>query len=115
GGGFDLYARTLSQHLTRHIPGQPNIILQFMPGAGGIKATNYVYTASPRDGSVFALPSQSVALFQRLEPGIRYDAAKMGWIGRMVSATGVFVVWHTAPASTLAEMKEKEIIFGAHG
>lgn len=115
GGGFDLYSRTLSQHMSRHLPGNPNIVLQFMPGAGSIKATNYVYQVSPRDGSVIALPSQSVALFQRLEPGIRYDAAKMLWIGRMVSATGVLVAWHTAPATTLKAMKTREIIFGANG
>ena len=115
GGGFDLYARTLSQHLPRHVAGEPSIILQFMPGAGSIKATNYAYGVSPRDGSAIVLPSQSVALFQRLEEGVRYDAAKMNWIGRMVSATGVLVVWHTAPATTLEEMKKKEIIFGAHG
>ncbi|MPY69806.1 MAG: hypothetical protein GEU92_06950 [Alphaproteobacteria bacterium] len=115
GGGFDLYARTLSQHMSKHLPGSPNIVLQFMPGAGSITATNYVYKVAPRDGSIFALPSQSVALFQRLESGIRYDAAKMNWLGRMVSATGVLVVWHQAPATTLEEMKNREVIFGAHG
>jgi tripartite-type tricarboxylate transporter receptor subunit TctC len=115
GGGFDLYSRTLSQHLARHLPGGPGFVLKFMPGAGSIKATNYVYQVAPRDGSVMMLPSQSVALFQRLQEGVRYDAARMNWIGRMVSATGVLVVWHTAPATTLEDMKTTEVVFGAHG
>jgi tripartite-type tricarboxylate transporter receptor subunit TctC len=116
GGGFDLYARTLSQYMSRHIPGQPNFILQFMPGAGGVKGTNYLYGVSPRDGSVMGLPAQTVALFQRIQPGsVRYDAAKMNWIGRMVSATGVLVVWHKAAATTLEAMKTKQVVWGSTG
>jgi tripartite-type tricarboxylate transporter receptor subunit TctC len=116
GGGFDLYARTLSQHMSRHIPGHPNIILQFMPGAGGVKGTNYLYGVSPRDGSAMGLPAQTVALFQRIQPGsVRYDAAKFNWVGRMVSATGVLVVWHKATATTLKEMKTKQVVWGSTG
>jgi tripartite-type tricarboxylate transporter receptor subunit TctC len=115
GGGFDLYARTLSVHMPRHAPGHPKMQLQFMPGAGGTKATNYLYTVSPRDGSVFALPSQGVALAQKLTSGVRYDAAKMNWIGRMVSTSAVLVVWHTAPATKLEQMKNSEIVFGTTG
>lgn len=115
GGGYDLYSRVLSRHLSRHIPGKPRMVLQFMPGAAGVKAANYFAVVAPKDGSVMALLSQSVALFQKLEGGVRYDTAKMNWIGRMVSATGVMVAWHTAPATRLADMKEKQIIFAAHG
>jgi tripartite-type tricarboxylate transporter receptor subunit TctC len=116
GGGFDLYSRTLSAHLGRHIPGHPTIVLQFMPGAGGVTAANHVYTVSPRDGTVFALPYQTVALYQRLYPsGVRYDAAKFNWIGRMASAGQAMVVWHSAPATTLQQMKKTEVIFAATG
>jgi tripartite-type tricarboxylate transporter receptor subunit TctC len=116
GGGFDLYARTLSQHMSRHIPGHPTVILQFMPGAGGVKGTNYLYGVSPRDGSVMGLPAQTVALFQRIQPGsVRYDAAKFNWVGRMVSATGVLVVWNSAAATTLDQMKTKQVVWGSTG
>ena len=116
GGGFDLYARTLSQHMSRYIPGQPTVILQFMPGAGGVKGTNYLYGVSPRDGSTMGLPAQTVALFQRIQPGsVRYDAAKFNWVGRMVSATGVLVVWHGASATSLKDMKTKQIVWGSTG
>ena len=86
GGGYGLYARTLSQHLGRHIPGNPKILMQFMTGAGGVKAANYFYNVAPRDGSVLAHLSNSAALQQVLRPDrIRYDASKLNYLGRMVS------------------------------
>src|SRR5215211_6162453 len=51
GGGYDLYARTLARHMARHIPGNPNIIVQNMPGAGSLKAANFLYTIAPKDGT----------------------------------------------------------------
>src|SRR5689334_24235834 len=53
GGGYDLYARTLARHIGRHIPGTPNIVVQNMPGAGSLKAANFLYTIAPRDGTAF--------------------------------------------------------------
>src|SRR5215470_18980675 len=53
GGGYDLYARTLGRHIGRHIPGNPTIIVQNMPGAGSIKAANFLYTIAPKDGLTF--------------------------------------------------------------
>src|ERR1700710_1442838 len=53
GGGYDLYARTLGRHIGRHIPGRPNIVVQNMPGAGSIKAANFLYTIAPKDGTTF--------------------------------------------------------------
>src|SRR5947209_11840123 len=52
GGGYDLYARVLAQHMGRHIPGAPTLVPQNMPGAGSIKAALYLFTAAPKDGSV---------------------------------------------------------------
>src|SRR5437879_2458166 len=53
GGGYDLYARTLARHMTRHIPGNPAIVVQNMPGAGSIKAANFLYGIAPKDGLTF--------------------------------------------------------------
>jgi tripartite-type tricarboxylate transporter receptor subunit TctC len=116
GGGYALYARTLGQHMGRHIPGNPNIVLQFMTGAGGNKAANYFYSVAPRNGAVLAHLSNSVALQQVLRPKrIRYDASKLGYLGRMVSMRSSLIVWHTAPATSLADFKNKQLIFGATG
>ena len=67
GGGFDLYARIMANHLGKHIPGHPRIIVQNMPGAGSTNASNYLYNVSPKDGSVIALI-----------PGTRHRAASRG-------------------------------------
>jgi tripartite-type tricarboxylate transporter receptor subunit TctC len=116
GGGYALYARTLGQHMGRHIPGNPNIVLQFMTGAGGNKAANYFYTVAPRNGAVLAHLSNSAALQQVLRPKrLRYDASKFNYLGRMVSMRSSIIVWHTAPATTLADFKNKTLIFGATG
>lgn len=116
GGGYDLYARTLSEHIVRHIPGEPKIIIQYMPGAGGTKAANYLYNVSPRDGATIALLSQAAPLVQVLDGrGVRYDAAQFSYIGRMVSTNSVVMVWHTAPAQTVEAMKETEIAFATDG
>ncbi len=116
GGGYALYARTLGQHMGRHIPGNPNIVLQFMTGAGGNKAANYFYTVAPRNGAVLAHLSNSAALQQVLRPKrIRFDVSKFNYLGRMVSMRSSIIVWHTSPATSLADFKKKTLIFGATG
>lgn len=115
GGGYGLYSRVLSRHLPRHIAGEPSIQLQFMSGAAGRKAANYVYTVAARDGAVMSLLSNAAAHDQVLEGGVRYDAAKFQYVGRMVSMNSIAAVWHTAPATSLAQAKQIEIIFGAPG
>src|SRR5215210_2674066 len=55
GGGYDTYARVLARHMTRHLPGNPSIIVQNMPGAGSLRSANYLYAVAPKDGSVFGM------------------------------------------------------------
>ena len=62
GGGYDTYSRVLARHLDKYIPGNPHIVAQNMPGAGSIKATNYLYNVAPKDGSVFAAVFNNVIL-----------------------------------------------------
>src|SRR5215475_12305969 len=61
GGGYDVYARALAQVLPRHLPGNPTVIVQYMPGAGSLTATNYLYAASDKDGTVVLAPSNAAA------------------------------------------------------
>src|SRR5262245_28474408 len=78
GGGYDLYARTVARHWTRHIPGNPTFVPQNMPGAGTRIAANWLYSVAPKDGTAVGTIVQSAAVDQALgEPGIRYDAAKI--------------------------------------
>ena len=76
GGSFDLYGRTIAEHLPRHIPGNPNIIIGHMPGAGGVIAANNVYNTAPQDGTVI-LESHAIALSQMLTPaGVRFKSPR---------------------------------------
>jgi tripartite-type tricarboxylate transporter receptor subunit TctC len=113
-GGYPTYARVLTKHMEAHIPGSPGITLQFMPGAGGIKAANYLYNVAPRDGSVIGMPLSSVVLYEILKPeSVKYNSSKFAWIGIMSSETEVIAVWHTAPAKTLADAKRIPVTIGA--
>src|SRR5262249_56250095 len=80
GGGYDLYARTLGRHIGRHIPGNPTIVVQNMPGAGSIKAANFLYTIAPKDGSTFGgfSPAPSPAPLLGRGAGTLYQAPKVG-------------------------------------
>src|SRR5947209_2638840 len=88
GGSFDLYARLVTNHLGRFIPGNPSLIAQNMPGAAGMQAANYLYGIAPKDGTVLSVLVPNITLAQIL--GVRsiaYDTRKFGWIGRVVATT----------------------------
>jgi len=115
GGGYDRDARIVEQHIVRHIPGHPTIVMQYMPGASGMKAANYLYAIAPKDGSMFALLTPTAAYLQKTSDGARYDAAKFQYVGRLASLNNVLVVWHSAPATRLADMKKTEVVLAAVG
>jgi len=117
GGGYDLYARTVMSHLVKHIPGKPKYILQFMPGAGGIKAAAYVYNVAPKDGSRMAKLSNMLPAFQLLRGNVKYDVSKMNYIGRAASMQYVTMVWHTTGVKSLEDLAnaKKPVIFGSTG
>lgn len=116
GGGYGLYAQLLAQYMGKHMPGHPNLIPQYMPGAGGAKAANYLYNVAPHDGSVIALLSNSTALAQVLQGAkLKYDASKFDFIGRLVDMRSSILVWHTAGVKTIADMRKKQVIFGCTG
>jgi tripartite-type tricarboxylate transporter receptor subunit TctC len=113
GGGFDAYSRVLSRHMPRHIPGHPPMVLQFMPGAGGLKGANYFYNVSPKDGSNLALLSQTAPLFQAImgsRAGLRYDTSKLNYIGRLTTMEAAVMLWHKAPATSLAELRKTQVV-----
>jgi tripartite-type tricarboxylate transporter receptor subunit TctC len=116
GGGYDLTARTVARHLSRHIPGNPAIIVQNRPGAGSILASNYVYEIAPRDGTVIGAVQRPIP-FQVLfgDTGVRFDVRKMQWLGSTTNELGVVVAWHTAPQKTFDDVFKTEMIVGGPG
>jgi tripartite-type tricarboxylate transporter receptor subunit TctC len=83
GGGYDAYARLLARHIGKYIPGNPNVVVQNMPGAGSLRAANYIYSLAPKDGSTFGLFARDMALVALLggDPNLQFDPRKFTWLG----------------------------------
>jgi tripartite-type tricarboxylate transporter receptor subunit TctC len=111
GGGYDLYARVLGRHIGRHIPGNPAIVVQNMPGAGSLKATQYVYGVAPKDGTVLATVSRGMATDPLLNDA-KFDATRLTWIGSITSETSICATWHTSMVKTWDDMFAREFTLG---
>ena len=116
GGGYDLYARALSRYLGKHLPGNPNVVVQNMEGAGSVRAANFVYAGSPQDGTVIAAVNQNMPMYQLLGgAGAKFEAAGMQWLGSMTNSNGLVYTWHTSGIKTLDDAKQNEVPMGAVG
>jgi tripartite-type tricarboxylate transporter receptor subunit TctC len=116
GTGYDTYARAVARHLPRHIPGNPSIIVQNMPGAGGLTAANHIFSVAPKDGSVLGMVQNTVP-FEPLigNAAARFDPMAMNWLGTPTTEVGLFIVYHTAKVRTLRDAQERETIAGTTG
>jgi len=115
GGGFDLYARVVANHLGRHIPGQPRIIVQNMPGAGSMRAANHLYNVAPKDGTVISLTRSPV-----IEPlvgssGAAFDATKFTWLGSGASDLTVCGLLGNPKVNTMADARQTQFTLGGLG
>src|SRR5947208_1957118 len=117
GGGYDLYARTLARHMTRHILGHPAIVVQNMPGAGSIKAANFLYAIAPKDGLTFGGFSRGAFLDPLLGrgDGTLYNARRFSWLGSISNEVGVCAFRSAAGIKSWADMRAKPFIIGATG
>ena len=105
GSGYDITARTLARHMGAHIPGNPTVIVQNQPGAGGAIMTNSLYATGPFDGT----PTMPLLSPQ----SARFDAEKLSYIGSTNRETQVMYVWSTVPVQTLDDVKTTELVMGA--
>ena len=116
GGSYDTTARLVARHMPRHIPGNPTMIVQNMPGGGNVIAANHVFTVAPRDGTVIATLHNALPLHQVLDgKGVRYDASKLNWLGSTGSENEVIFTWHTTGVTNIEQAKNKEVILGGTG
>lgn len=116
GGDYDARARLLGRHLDRHIPGNPRLIVQNMPGAGGMRAASYVYNIAPRDGSVIGMPDQLAPLSQAFgEKGVEFDCTRMSYLANTSSSPIVMVSWHTSPVKRFEDLLTHELVIGGTG
>ena len=105
GGSYDLYARFTARFLGRHLPGKPAVVVQNMPGAGSLQAANYIWGVAPRDGTALGVVAETLPMEQALQnPGVKFDAARFTYIGRIASSNNIQLVWHTARAQSMADV-----------
>ena len=110
GGGYDLYARVIAPYFSRHIPGNPTIVIKEMLGGSGIKAAGYMTSITPQDGTSLGVFLDTTTLGKVLGGPGDFDPVKLVWIGRIVSTATVSVVWHTSPVQSVEEAKQKQIL-----
>ena len=115
-GGYDNYARVVARHLGNHIPGNPTVLPQNMPGAGSLRAANWLYNAAPKDGSVIGMFSRGMAM----EPLIgtiqtQFDAQKFSWLGSGTNEVSTCVTWHASPVKSWADALKIPFTVGGEG
>jgi tripartite-type tricarboxylate transporter receptor subunit TctC len=116
GGGYDQYARLFGHFIGEHIPGNPTIVPQNMPGAGSRSAANWLYRVAPKDGTVIATLGQATAVDQALgQPGIQFDARRFNWLGNMVIVNNLLFVSAATGVKTIDDAKAKVLSIGATG
>jgi tripartite-type tricarboxylate transporter receptor subunit TctC len=119
GGGYDIYARTLARHMGRHIPGNPRLVPQNMPGAGSLRAVNYLYSVAPKDGTAIALFAPGV-MFEPLlgrpsaEAG-QFEATKFTWLGSISKEVSVCAFRAASGIKSFADMQTRRTIIAASG
>ncbi len=116
GSAYDFFARNIARVMGKYIPGNPQIVVKYMPGAGGLTVSNFMYNQAPRDGTVIGATTQSMPIASLLAPtGVRYDPTRFSWIGSAAKDVFVAYVWHTSPIQSLDELRTREGVFGANG
>lgn len=118
GGSYDVYARTLANHIGKHIPGAPSMVVKIAGGVGGGVATAIqMEHSAPRDGLTIGIVQQTNVTSQITESDVagKYDVTRWQWIGNMAPLRNMLGVWHAAPAQTLEDAKRIETIIGATG
>ena len=110
GGGYDVYARLVGRHLGRYIPGQPTVVVQNMPGAGSLRAVNYLYNVAARDGTMLAHFARNMPLLGMLgnNANAQFDARRFVWLGSSSSFANdayILIVRTDAPVKTIEEAR----------
>jgi tripartite-type tricarboxylate transporter receptor subunit TctC len=116
GGTYDLYARLVSRHWGDKLPGNPRVLVEYMPGNSGTRVLNYLYMQAPRDGTIIDTVNSAMAFYQRIgQPGIQYDANKLNWIGSLTRAYDGVTIYDRGKVKTIEDAMKTQVIVGASG
>lgn len=115
GGAVEDYPRALAQVMRKYIPGNPTFVVSNMPGAGGIKAANYIYSVAPQDGTYWAFITRGFISAPLLKiPQASFDPTKFNWIGSPARSVSVGVIWTAAsPVRSIADAMTQQVVVGA--
>ena len=116
GGTYGRTSLLLAEHFGKYIPRKPNIVVQHMPGAGGLKATNYAYNVMPKNGlNLFMPPEMSVVSAVLRPKKIKFKTEKFTWLGRVFGQNGAIVVRRDAGVTSFDMLKTKQVIMASSG
>ena len=117
GGGQDANARLVARHWINHIAGRPTMVVKNMPGAGHLRAANYLANQAPKNGTVLGAIVPAFLLAQVLESskGIQFDAAKLSWIGSSATSNSTVYVWSKTQIQTMEDAMRQPVLMGATG
>ena len=114
GGGYDAYSRLLARHMGRFVPGQPGMVVQNMPGAGGLKGANHLYMVAPKDGSTIGILHNTLTLNQIAKSAsVSYDMRKFEWLGSMSVTSTICAFTEKAGVKDLGDLAQREVVIGA--
>ncbi|HEY6257402.1 MAG TPA: tripartite tricarboxylate transporter substrate-binding protein [Xanthobacteraceae bacterium] len=106
GGTYDLMGRLVARHFGHFLPGNPTVVPENMPGAGSLRAANYIFNIAPKDGTALAIVTDTIAVEQALRnPAVQFDARKLTWIGRVAASNAVQIIWHTSKVQSIEDAK----------
>src|SRR5262245_13996014 len=116
GGAHGTYAQVITAHIKKHIPGNPNVVIQYMLGAGGNQAPNYLYNVAPRDGTMIGLLLQDLIFNARIGvQAVKYDPAQVHYLGGADVTRTTVSVMKASGILTLDDARRKEVLMGSTG
>lgn len=116
GGGYDAYARLLSRHFRKHMPGRPTVVVQNVPGGAGLTLVNSLYNIAPKDGTTFGIFDRLIPLDPLLRSAQSlFDPSRFSWIGSMSQEAFACVSWHGAKAKSLQDLRTIELLMAGTG
>ena len=116
GGGYDMWARVVAAHIGKHLPGNPTVTPENLPGGGSYRAAGFMYNVAPKDGTAIALIARDAALGPLTgAPGAQFDATKLSYLGTPAIETNICIANNTAAVKTAHDLTEKELIVGDTG
>lgn len=116
GGGYAEHAQAFAKYYGTHIPGNPAVVPQFMPGAGGIRAMNHLYANAPKDGTVIGLVNSSMVTADLFfSEQAHFDTGKFNWLGNIDGEPALCVFWKSVGINSVDDLKKREVIIGSSG